>query len=219
VHHLSDNAPQFLATFVRHRQQLLHQTAAILTPASSDGDGDGKRNGDGDGRHPSSSAAKSNETTARLSQILLASLEVLKAAEEQLLEQQAAALASRGEMERTLTYYRTLFDLAPAALLLTTTDGSIRAANRAAAGILLRDTYHLEGKPISGIVPRESRAEFREQLHRVSITAGVSNWSFMVDRPTDTPLKVTAAVHMVPPSLTGSAALYWQLRPADEVLA
>jgi hypothetical protein len=79
----------------------------------------------------------------------------------------------------------------------------------------MRDTYHLEGKPIPAIVPREHRSEFRQQLSRLSVTVGVSNWRFTVERPTDSPLEVTAAVHMIPSALTGSAALYWHVRAVE----
>jgi PAS domain S-box-containing protein len=202
---LNEQAPEFLATFTRQRQQLLHHAGAILTTLPERGAVDGLAD----------VASSPAEGSPKWTQLLVTSLEELKVAEEEMLEQHLEILSTRGELERMVTYYKALFDLAPSALLLTTTEGSIRACNRAATSLLMRDTYHLEGKPIPAIVPREHRSEFRQQLSRLSVTVGVSNWRFTVERPTDSPLEVTAAVHMIPSALTGSAALYWHVRAVE----
>src|SRR3954469_14692306 len=204
---LNEQAPDFLATFTRQRQQLLHHAGAILAPAA-------ERTATAD-MAAAATPSLASDAAPKLTQLLVTSLEELKVAEEEMLEQHLEILSTRGELERMIAYYRALFDFAPSALLLTTTEGSIRASNRAASSLLMRDTYHLEGKPIPAIVPREHRSEFRQQLARLSVTVGVSNWCFTVERPTDKPIKVTAAVHMIPAALSGSAALYWHLRAVD----
>lgn len=189
---------EFITVFAEQRQRVLRHAGQVLTA---------------DAPVPVLDRA---EAVPKLAALLTTSLEELKVAEEELVQQHEALESSRAEMEGHLAHYRMLFDLAPAALLLTDLNGAIRDANRAAAALLHREVYHLERKPLAVLVPRAVRAQFREELSRVGLTAGVANWHFVIERPNDVPLGVSAAVHLVPHATLGSG-LYWQLRSRSTV--
>jgi hypothetical protein len=181
---------EFIATFSRQRQQLLARAGQALP-------------------------AEVPEVAPQLqvtTQCLVTSLEELKVAEEEMLHQQMEILTTKAESDRNITYWRTLFDLAPVPLLLTTSDGVIRASNHAMATLATRDVYHLEGKPLVAMVGSHMRADFRSQLHRVLEAGGVTAWNLTLDRKTRGPVDVVAAVQVVPSALTGTMALYWTFR-------
>jgi PAS domain-containing protein len=180
----------FIATFSRQRQQLLARAGQAIP-----------------GEAPV--AAEELEVTT---QCLMTSLEELKVAEEEMLHQQMEIMTTRAESDRSITYWRTLFDLAPVPLMLTTTDGLIRACNQAMATLATRDVYHLEGKPLVAMVGASLRADFRSHLHRVVEAGGVSSWNLTLERKTRGPVDVVAAVQPVPSALTGTMALYWTFR-------
>jgi hypothetical protein len=185
----------FIATFSRQRQQLLVRAGQAL-PVDSEST-------------PGSASARVATT-----QCLVTALEELKVAEEEMLSQHLDVMTTRAESDRKITYWRTLFDLAPVPLMLTTTDGLIRASNNALATMLTRDVYHLEGKPFVALVSQSMRADFRTQLRRVIDAGGVSAWALTLDRKTRDPIQVEATVVLMPTELTGAKALYWTFREA-----
>jgi PAS domain-containing protein len=191
--------PAFLATFSRQRQQLLTRVSESLFPDQA--------------------VAPDAARAEALGQCLLTSLEELKVAEEEMLNQQLELLSMKAESDRAITYWRTMFDLAPVALMLTTSDAVIRATNQSAAEMLTRDVYHLEGKPFSAIVNQAMRAEFRAQLKHVVAAGGVEAWSMVLDRKTREPIRVEAKVQLIPSALTGTPAMYWAFRPTPEPAA
>jgi PAS domain-containing protein len=191
----SSTPSEFITTFSRQRQQLLVRAGEVL-PAETPSDGDGQ--------------------TLSATQCLVTSLEELKVAEEEMLNQQFELMANRAEAERKITYWHTLFDLAPAPLMLTTSDGMIRAANQALATLLTRDVFYLEGKPFVALVGSEMRADFRPQLKRVIDVGGVTSWRLTVERKTRGPIDVVATIQLVPSALTGTMALYWSFREAED---
>jgi PAS domain S-box-containing protein len=183
---------EFIATFSRQRQQLLSKTAQVL-PINPD-------------------ASSSSPEAVPLTQCLVTSLEELKVAEEEMMSQQMEIMTLQAESDRKITYWRTLFDLAPTPLMLTTQDGTIRAANQALATLLTRDVYHLEGKPMVALVPNDLRPEFRSQLKRVVDVGGVEAWTLVLERKTREPVSISATIQLIPSALTGTMALYWSIR-------
>jgi PAS domain S-box-containing protein len=184
-----------LGTFGEQRQRLLRESHRVLLPAEG------------------APAVERLETVAKLSQVLVSSLEELKVAEEELLEQNDELARSQTEAELRLASARALFELAPVALVLTDRHGAIRQANQAACALFCRDAYALERKPLAALVPRTTRAQFREGLARLlTVTEGATDWQFTVERATDVPVVVSAAVRFVPHPALGNA-LYWSLRP------
>src|SRR5438477_346266 len=90
----------FIAALSRNRQQLWQHVGSILSPDA----------GDGVGALP--------EPVLRLSQALMSALEQLKVAEQELLDRHLERLTLIGEHERQSAHLRSLFDLAPVALMM-----------------------------------------------------------------------------------------------------
>ena len=181
----------FVTSFSLQRQRLLHHAGSLL-------------GGD---------APPTDPATAALSQALLASLELLKVAEEELREElrQSATVASA--QERRLAHMTALFELSPAPLLLTTTDTTIRESNRAAAALLGREASDLAGAQLSRMVPKAQHEGFREQLALAIEMGTVVAWSFPLELRRTGRASVTATVNMIDDPAVGSRALYWTLRP------
>jgi PAS domain S-box-containing protein len=151
------------------------------------------------------------DAVPQLSALLSSSLEELRVAEEELVQQNDELVSGRAELERQLRHYRALFDLAPVALLYSDAQGVIREANRAAAALVDREARHLARKPLASLVPRTRRAAFREGLSRLRLTGGAAVWRFALTRGTAS-IEVSAAVQLVSDTTLGTALL-WLLRP------
>lgn len=191
-------ADDLVTTFAQQRQMLLKHTADVLCPDSNETASDG------------------SPRELKLSAILVSSLEELKVAEEELLERTEALADLRDDLERRVRGAHQLFDFAPACLFITDIYGSITEVNRACQLLLKRDFSDLERQPLARFIPSEERRAFRDGLARIASTDGVSEWRFMLVRPTDSPLPVSAAVHVVrTPGAQNAAMLYWAIRPID----
>src|SRR5215472_15766104 len=126
-----------IATLVQHRQLLLKHTADILRA------------------DPLVAKLDSEEREARLSAILVSSLEELKVAEEELVERTEALARMRDELEQRIQSARQPFDLAPVCLLVTDTHGTIIEANHACESMMKRETSALERQPITRFIPTD----------------------------------------------------------------
>jgi PAS domain-containing protein len=187
-----------VTTFAQQRQLLLKHTADLLCADAGQ------------------SATQSAEREAKLSAILVTSLEELKVAEEELEERVGALATMRDELERRVLNAQQLFDLAPACLLVTDVYGSILEANRACLMLLKRDFDLLQRQPLARFIPPDERRGFREGLARIVGTDGVSDWRFLLIRPTDGPLMVSAAVNVCSAlGPAGGSKLFWSLRVLD----
>lgn len=188
-----------LTTFSQQRQVLLKHTADILQ------------------NDPTLSQVRLDEREARLSAILVSSLEELKVAEEELVERTEALAKMRDELEQRVEGTRQLFELAPVCLMVTDVYGNITEANRACLHLLRRDLSALERQPMARFIPPDERRSFRDSLGRVVAAEGVSDWRFLLIRPTDTALPVSASVQVVRPAGTSiGARLLWSIRVIDE---
>ncbi|HKW47260.1 MAG TPA: PAS domain-containing protein [Gemmatimonadaceae bacterium] len=186
-----------ITTFAQQRQVLLKHTADIL-------------------RSDLSSKPGSEEREARLSAILVSSLEELKVAEEELVERTEALAKLRDDLERQIHGARQPFEFAPVCLLVTDAYGNIIEANRACELMMKRDSSALARQPIARFIPPDERRNFRDGLARVVSAEGVNDWRFLLVRPTDSVLAVSAAVQVMknPEGMTG-ARLVWSIRVAD----
>jgi PAS domain S-box-containing protein len=191
--HVSESE-DFTTSFSAQRQRLLQSAAAILT-----------------GDAPLEAGP---EAMGRLAQLLTAALATLKVAEDELVQERGRVETAQTTHERRLAHQQMLFDRAPAALLLTTTDSSIREANFAAAELLGVDRSQLEGKQLSAMTPRAQQAGFREQMGQLAGAGSVGSWTFTLEPMRRPPMSVTAAVEVLDDLTVGARALYWTLRPA-----
>jgi PAS domain S-box-containing protein len=195
---LAEEVMGFAATVESQRKRMLHRASVTLCPP---------------GALP---ITEQFDAVPQLSALLTASLEELKVAQEELTQQQEALIESRAQTERLLSYYRLLFELSPTPTIVTDLNAAIRDANRAACALLKRTSSSLNRKPLAALVPPEQRASFRAALTRLELTHGASNWVFSLDRHTDVPVTVNAAVCTIPDRTIGSGALLWQIFPSTE---
>ena len=187
-------ADELLNTFAQQRQVLLKHTADILCTSDP-------------------VLPQSREREAKLSAVLVSSLEELKVAEEELMERTEALADLRDELEQEVHGARQLFDLSPACLLVTDVYGNIIEANRACQRLLKRDFSALERQPLARFIPADQRRAFRDGLTRIVATEGVNDWHLLFVPPTALPVSVTAAVHpVVSPTVVAQAKLFWSIR-------
>jgi PAS domain S-box-containing protein len=104
---------------------------------------------------------------------LQASLEELRVLEEELQTQSSELAATREELESENGRYRSLFELAPDAYLVTDPLGKIVEANRAAQDLFGVSHHYLLGKVVASFVPLQERPAFRRQLLKIADTRGV----------------------------------------------
>ena len=184
-----------LTSFAQHRQMLLKYTGELLC-----GEGSVVRQPD-------------SEREARLSAILVSSLEELKVAEEELVERTEALAELRDELEHRVRGTYQLFDLAPACLLVTDIYGTILDVNHAAQQLLKRDRKALERQPMSRFIATDGRRNFRDELGRVVTAEGVNDWRLVLVRPTAGALIVSATIRVVKSLMAdGLQRLFWSVR-------
>jgi PAS domain S-box-containing protein len=103
---------------------------------------------------------------------LRTSLEELQVAEEELRIQNEQLIHSHNEIEFERRRYQDLFEFAPDGYIVTSIEGIVLEANRAAAQMLNINQKYLIRKPLANFIDEEGRREFREkisQLRRTSI--------------------------------------------------
>jgi PAS domain S-box-containing protein len=110
------------------------------------------------------------------SSMLEATLADLGAAADVLQQQNDALFEARTQMEGQGRFYRELFDLAPAASLVTTPEGQITHANHAALHLFGRPANALVGRLLIHLVAQSERAAFRSALVRALDTIAVEEW-------------------------------------------
>jgi PAS domain-containing protein len=109
--------------------------------------------------------------------------------------------------------YRLLFERAPLPYVVTDFDGTIGAANRAAAILLKRPSELLTGQRLAAFVPLERRAEFLQTLAGVPLLDGVRDWRFTLLPHAGAPVDVAAHATVLHGAWEGSDAIFWIVRP------
>jgi len=106
--------------------------------------------------------------------------------------------------------YRELFDLTPAAYLVTDASGMVRLANRRASRLLGTTGRFLAGRSLSSFVDAEQRAAFRERLgHAEQLEA--APWLLRVRPRGGEPVTVAVAVSAARDHTGRPVALRWLL--------
>ena len=182
----------FVASFVMQRQRLMYHAGTVLSP---DAPLDAKP-----------------EVVSKLSQMLVAALEVLKVAEQELVEERRITATRKAADERRMAHQQALFDLAPTALVLTTSDTTLRECNQKGRALFGVDQRQLDGKQLIDMVPKAQQPAFREQLAHAIMVRAVVAWSFTLNLTRGLPVVVTASVEVIDDPAIGARALYWQLR-------
>ena len=110
-------------------------------------------------------------------------------------------------------HYRLLFERAPLPYLGTDFDGTIRAANRAAAVLLKRPSELLAGKPLAAFVPLERRADLRETLAGLPLLDGLRDWRLTLLPHAGAPVDVSMHAAVLDGAWEGGDAIFWIVRP------
>jgi PAS domain S-box-containing protein len=136
-------------------------------------------------------------------------LEELQVAQHHLAEQRHELALTRVELENQRQQYWQLFDGAPDAHLVTSTDVRILEANRAAAELLNISQRFLIGKNLAIFVCHE-RSRVLVQAKELANEGGTAEWIFSVRPRERAPLEVAARV--VASFEAREPALRWMLR-------
>jgi PAS domain S-box-containing protein len=107
--------------------------------------------------------------------------------------------------------YQELFDLTPAAYLVTDSSGTVQQANRRASRLLGSTSRFLAGKSLSSFVAAEHRTAFRERLVRVDQLEAASPWILRVGPRGGEPVTVAVAVTVARDPAGRPVALRWLL--------
>ena len=180
----------FVTTLASQRTRLLHHAGDALLSAPAN--------------------APKPEQFDRLSQAFMTSIELIKAAETEMEQFKRLVAESRAQRAR----FEALFDLAPAALVVTTTDTTIRSANRAAGALLGRAPAELLGRDLTSMIDRSQTRGFREHLSHMIAAGQASRWSFSINPAGRLPMVVTAAVNLFDDPVIEQRNLYWTLAVA-----
>jgi len=139
----------------------------------------------------------------------------LQVIEEELRFQHDELLMARRYAEERRKRYKQLLDLIPEGCLVTDSSGKIREANPAAGGVLKTAPESLTGRQIDELVAEEQRAEFKEQLGRLSVLRRVRGWKVRVRPPG---AKRSFEAHVDAEAILDLkdevAGLHWIIRPA-----
>jgi PAS domain-containing protein len=150
--------------------------------------------------------------------LLATSLEELKVAEEELVQQNEELVITREAVESNARHFQRLFEAAPLPYVVTDVCGMIRHANHAAAVLFKRPAQLLEGKPLLNFVPLDRRGAFREAINRLQLVDAARDWRVTLLRHGDGPVPVTIDVQLAPGAEPGQELICWILRPAVSTL-
>jgi len=160
---------------------------------------------------------RSADLTRAALEELASSIEELHVAAEELRAQNDELAAAHNALEAERRRYLDLFDFAPDPYVVTSADGTIREANRAAAALLGVTQQYLMGKPLSVFVPEAARRAFRMTVFAVARDPGVTGRAWDLDIEArdgrQTPVAVTVTAQRTGDEVVG---LRWLLRDVTE---
>lgn len=144
--------------------------------------------------------------------------EEIQVAIEELQQQNRELLRLQQQLSAERDRYRELFDLVPNAYLLTSSDGTIREANRSAASFLNVAQRFLIGKPISLFIAAEQRAMFRQQISQLEHSERSQDWELPIQPREGSRFMATTTVSAVTNSQGELCCLRWMMRRLPERL-
>ncbi|MEP0818365.1 MULTISPECIES: helix-turn-helix domain-containing protein [Trichocoleus] len=124
--------------------------------------------------------------------------EELQVAIEELQRQNNELVGLQQQLVQERDRYRELFELAPDAYLITTTDGVVREANRAAASLLNVAQRFLIGKPFLSFIPLEQRLPWQRKMMQLRSMERSQDWELPLQPREDSCVTVKATVSVVP---------------------
>ena len=143
---------------------------------------------------------------------LIAALEELGVAEEQLRVQHAALLQALKELEIERERYHSLFDSAPDPYIVTDSHGSFEQANAAAAQMLGVAASELRSQSLGAFLPPQAQSEFRTQLAAIVMKGGTDSWPLEIKGSDGRVIPVEATVSVLRSSDSNQPSLSWFFR-------
>jgi PAS domain S-box-containing protein len=123
-------------------------------------------------------------------------------------------LEDRERLQGRLDRYRSLFERAPVAYLVTDRLGVVTEANRRAADLLGTVPQALAGQPLPAFVTGDDRAGFRDLLQRLG-DGGAQAGELELQPGRGGPRPVAVAVEACPAGQDGMVELRWALRQVE----
>jgi PAS domain S-box-containing protein len=148
---------------------------------------------------------------------LLAALEELSVAEEELRAQHESLLEVNESLELERERYRMLFHLAPDPYIVTNEAGMIEEANAAATTLLARQSSPLVDRSFFMYLDNESRQSVGTALANLATSGRVDKWRLTLRTAANETVQVEATVS-VGQGVGGSGSIYWLLRDMTEHL-
>lgn len=145
---------------------------------------------------------------------LRVALEELNVAHEELQEQNEQLVESQVALEVEQRRYRNLFESAPDGYVITTVDGVIQEANRAAAKLLTVPQRFLVGKPLLVFVPELERRAFRHKINQLKWgeVDRLQEWEVLLYPRVNQPITVAITVDAVGTAGGTPTVLHWLIR-------
>lgn len=143
---------------------------------------------------------------------LLAALEELGIAEEELREQYNALLATQHHFEHERERYHTLFHFAPEPYVVTDENGVIEEANAAAAELFGVPSANLAQQRLTGFIDARGRLEFHGHQIALSHSDRIDKWILGVESRDGRLIPVEATVSTIPSRVEGKRSLCWLFR-------
>ena len=136
-------------------------------------------------------------------------LEELRVSEDELLAHHELITEGRQSIEARLDQHRMLFELAPAAYLITDAVGVIQRANRRAASLLGIDQHFLVGRPLALYMAADDRRRLWQRLNAVH-AGDAETWRLRLQPRGRGPVPVVVATTVADKQAGGISELHWQ---------
>jgi PAS domain S-box-containing protein len=147
---------------------------------------------------------------------LMATIEELRVAEEEMRTQNEELLLTRHRVEAERLRYQELFEFAPDGYLTTDMAGTIQEINQAASRLLNLSVRFLRGKPLSLFIAEPDRSRFYAELHRLDTANGPQEWDFRLKPRKQEEFMASITVGPVLDTQGRQVGLRWLIRDATE---
>lgn len=141
-------------------------------------------------------------------------LEELQAVDAELHQQNQALADTRFQIDLERQRYRTLFELAPDAYLVTDEKGKIYHANQAAEALFSLPQEGLVGKPLLALVALGDWPGFQQRLARPNPT---EPWEVKLISRQNEPVAVAITTNYLKARHQGGGTILWALRDISEL--
>lgn len=143
---------------------------------------------------------------------LSVALEELRAAEEELCQQNEELQRARHALELEQHRYRDLFEFAPDGYIVTDQNGKIQEANRAASELLGVESRYLTNKVLVTFVPEEQRRAFRALLLNLQTIDRIQEWEITFQQRGGERFEASLTVATVHDEKGNTAWIRWIVR-------